>query len=296
MKKYNWVAAAMLAVSLAVMQGCASKLSQLSDDGKSDRIVFPDVAKDAWLKGGTAPGLDRLRSVAPGMNKDQLYAQLGRPHFQEGFVGVREWDYVFNLPTGQGSESMSCQYKVVFEPDYRVRATHWRTQACADLVAEKAPAPVASAPVASPPAPVVVERIVEKAVPVVQSKRMQLATDTLFAYKKFSLGDLLPGGIQKLDQLAGELRGSGEFDQVTLTGHTDRIGSDAYNLNLSRERASTVRDYLVAKGIPAQRITATGLGEAVPLVNCPERSHAVMVECLKPNRRVEIEAWYVQKQ
>ncbi len=109
--------------------------------------------------------------------------------------------------------------------------------------------------------------------------------------KKSSLSDLLPGRIQKLDQLVGALRGSGEFDQVTLTGHTNRIGSDAYNLSLSRERASTVRDYLIAKCIPAQRITATGLGEAVPLIERPQRSHAVLVQCLKPNRRVEIENW-----
>ncbi len=300
MKQCKWVASVMLAVSLVVMQGCASSLSKLSDDGKSDQVVFPDIEKDAWLKEGTFPSMDSVRRVAPGMTKDQLYKLLGRPHFQEGMAKVREWDYIFNFRTGQGTEHVTCQYKIIFDPDYHVRSTHWRTPACDDRLAGGAPTPVASAPAASPPAPapapVVVERIIEKAVPLIQPKRMQLSADTLFAYKKSGLGDLLPGGIRKLDQLVADLRSSGEFDQVAVTGHTDRIGSDNYNLNLSRERAATVRDYLIAKGIPAQRITATGLGESVPLVDCPETSRVLLVQCLKPNRRVEIEAWYVRKQ
>ncbi|MFA5081955.1 MAG: OmpA family protein, partial [Hydrogenophilaceae bacterium] len=127
-------------------------------------------------------------------------------------------------------------------------------------------------------------------------KRVRLGTDGLFTYKKSALADLLPDGVRKLDELVDNLLGTGEIDRLTVVGHTDRIGSDGYNLKLSQARADTVREYLVAKGIQADRITATGVGEAVPLVQCEETKRAALIKCLQPNRRVEIEAWSLRKQ
>lgn len=67
-----------------------------------------------------------------------------------------------------------------------------------------------------------------------------------------------------------------------IEGHTDSIGSVAYNLNLSKERAKTVMDYFVSKGIPASRISFVGYGEAKPIdTNETEAGKA-------KNRRVEI--------
>ncbi len=69
-----------------------------------------------------------------------------------------------------------------------------------------------------------------------------------------------------------------------VTGYTDSIGSDAYNLRLSERRAATVRDALVADGIAESRITTKGMGKANPVAsNATEEGRA-------HNRRVEIEA------
>ncbi|MES2590506.1 MAG: OmpA family protein [Bacteroidota bacterium] len=77
-------------------------------------------------------------------------------------------------------------------------------------------------------------------------------------------------------------------DQNSLTfvieGHTDNVGSDEYNLNLSKARAKTVMDYFVSKGIPVSRISSVGYGEAKPIAsNETEEGKA-------KNRRVEIRA------
>lgn len=69
--------------------------------------------------------------------------------------------------------------------------------------------------------------------------------------------------------------------KVRIEGHTDDIGDDAYNLKLSEDRALSVREYLVSKGIDAQRLTMLGRGETSPLV--PNRDD----ESRRKNRRVE---------
>ncbi|CAM3375106.1 OmpA-like domain-containing protein [Flavobacterium longum] len=52
---------------------------------------------------------------------------------------------------------------------------------------------------------------------------------------------------------------------ISIFGYTDSDGTDEYNLKLSRERAASVRDYLISKGIAASRFTTTGMGEADPI-------------------------------
>lgn len=264
-------------LAVALLAGGCSTMSTLSDNGGQDQIVFAD-AKDAWVPEGTFPSVDSLRGVAPGMKKDQLYEMFGRPHFREGFVNVREWDYLFHFKREDGSVA-DCQYKVVFDTNYLVRATYWKDPSCADFLKF--------------PEPKVVEKIVEKPA---EPRRIRISTDALFPFDKSGLSDLLPGGAAKLDQLVEDLRGAGDYDRVTVVGHTDNIGATTYNLRLSQARAATIRQYLVAKGIPAANIQSTGLGEAVPLVDCPvkrganERSKS-HIECLAPNRRVEIETY-----
>ena len=77
---------------------------------------------------------------------------------------------------------------------------------------------------------------------------------------------------------------------LLISGHTDYLGSDAANLQLSRERANTVRTLLVNLGVPSRVIQTEGKGEAVPVVSCaanlPRKS---LIGCLAPNRRVTIQ-------
>ena len=79
---------------------------------------------------------------------------------------------------------------------------------------------------------------------------------------------------------------------AVVLGYTDRIGSDAYNQQLSEKRAQSVVDYLVSKGIPASKISARGMGESNPVTGntCDNvKARAALIDCLAPDRRVEIE-------
>jgi OOP family OmpA-OmpF porin len=82
---------------------------------------------------------------------------------------------------------------------------------------------------------------------------------------------------------------------VTITGYTDRLGTDEYNLSLSRRRAEAVKSYLVKQGVAAGRLSAVGRGEKDPVVQCNDKDRAALIRCLEPNRRVEVEQITVEK-
>jgi outer membrane protein OmpA-like peptidoglycan-associated protein len=130
------------------------------------------------------------------------------------------------------------------------------------------------AQVAPPPAP-----------PPPRLERYTLSATELFEFDKATLRMPQP----KLDEIAQAMRRDPQIDQVTITGHTDRIGSDAYNLKLSRQRAEAVKAYLVGKGVESRRLVAVGKGKAEPVVQCNDKDRAALIRCLEPNRRVEVE-------
>jgi len=120
----------------------------------------------------------------------------------------------------------------------------------------------------------------------VAPRRTTLGADGLFRFDGSSLADLMPEGRRKLDVLAADIKAT---DAVKVIGHTDRLGSQAYNNALSLARANTVRSYLAQAGVPAQRIQVEGRGESEPKVQCAQARRADLIACLAPNRRVEIE-------
>ena len=118
--------------------------------------------------------------------------------------------------------------------------------------------------------------------------RVSLSADALFDFDKSTLK---PAGRAELDKLASQLR-SVQYDSVQVTGHTDRLGSPAYNQKLSERRAQAVREYLVQAGVASSKIAARGAGEANPVTgndckgNKPTPS---LIACLQPDRRVDVE-------
>ena len=154
------------------------------------------------------------------------------------------------------------------------------------VVVAAAPSPpvrVMPAPPPPPPQPVPVT-------PPPVSRKLTLSADSLFG---FDQAIVLPAGRQQLDQLAADLRGL-SYDVITVTGHTDRIGSHAYNMKLSTRRAEAVSAYLVSSGgVPAGKIAAKGINGARPVTqagDCPgKKVSKALVACLQPDRRVEIE-------
>jgi OOP family OmpA-OmpF porin len=112
-----------------------------------------------------------------------------------------------------------------------------------------------------------------------------LSADELFAFDKAELTDKAKS---QLDKIAQDLNRDPRAPVVPIVGHTDRLGSDAYNLKLSQARADAVKNYLASKGVAAGRLQATGKGEADPVVQCTDKNHDALVRCLAPNRRVVI--------
>ena len=103
--------------------------------------------------------------------------------------------------------------------------------------------------------------------------------DTNFDFNKDTLK---PAGKAELDKLVADMKQAKQIDAVTVVGHTDSVGSDAYNQRLSERRAATVKNYLVSKGVPAGIISASGRGESQPIAD--NKTAAGRAQ----NRRVEI--------
>jgi outer membrane protein OmpA-like peptidoglycan-associated protein len=100
-------------------------------------------------------------------------------------------------------------------------------------------------------------------------------------YFDFDKATIKPEGMAVLDQAAALLQ-KHERVVVEVAGHTDSVGSDAYNQGLSERRANSVKDYLTSKGVTATRLTARGYGEAQPVAsNDTDEGRA-------ENRRVEL--------
>ncbi len=261
------------AMAVAVVAGCSTTSSHPTDQGTSSQVVFPDKAS-AWPAQGTFANLDNLRLLRPGMNKDQHYALVGRPHFKEGMVDVREWDYLFNFRTGKPAPNdvVQCQMKVLFDTDMLSRSYYWAPESCAAFL--KYP------DMPTPAAPVVT--------PAVTERTTTLGADALFAFNGSGPADLLPEGRRLVDALGRELASMKSLRRVDVYAYTDRLGSAADNQRLSQQRAATVKNLLVAQGVDSRVVTARGRGKADPVSHCSAMPRSRLIACLAPDRRVEI--------
>jgi OOP family OmpA-OmpF porin len=133
---------------------------------------------------------------------------------------------------------------------------------CDGAIAKQAPAPVAA-----------------------MSKKVTYTADALFDFDK---SVLKPAAKTSLDNLVGQIK-SLSLEVVIATGHTDSVGTDAYNQKLSVRRATSVKKYLVSKGIDANRIQIEGKGESQPVADNKTK------EGRAKNRRVQIEVIGTQK-
>lgn len=151
------------------------------------------------------------------------------------------------------------------------------------------------------PAPKVVERVVYQETPIVvvaapaeapvpDRLRVSFNADVLFGFDRASV---TPSGKRALDKFATDLSGV-EYDHVTIEGHTDRIGTSAYNDKLSLQRADAVKTYLVSTGaIPANKITTAGKGSSEPVTDASAckgvHTSTALIACLEPDRRVDLD-------
>ena len=152
-------------------------------------------------------------------------------------------------------------------------------QGCDGAIVPAAPAPApAPAPVAAKPAPAPAPAPAAAPAPVAASK-VTYAADAFFDFDK---AVLKPEGKAKLDDLASKVK-SINLEVIIAVGHTDSVGTDAYNQKLSLKRAEAVKAYLISKGIEKNRVYTEGKGEKQPVAD--NKTSAGRAK----NRRVEIE-------
>lgn len=135
------------------------------------------------------------------------------------------------------------------------------------------PPPVAAPAPAPAPAPAVVPA------PVPTSEKVSYSADAFFDFDK---AVLKPAGKASLDDLASKLKDI-NLEVIIAVGHTDSVGTDAYNQKLSVRRAEAVKAYLQSKGVEANRVYTEGKGEKQPVAD--NKTAAGRAK----NRRVEIE-------
>ena len=147
---------------------------------------------------------------------------------------------------------------------------------CDGAIAAPAAAP-AAAPTAAPAAPAAAAPAA--AAPAVAAQKVTYAADAFFDFDK---SVLKPEGKAKLDDLVSKVKGI-NLEVIIAVGHTDSVGSDAYNQKLSVRRSEAVKAYLVSKGIEKNRVYTEGKGEKQPVADNKT------AEGRAKNRRVEIE-------
>lgn len=276
MKIQSALPVALCSVLGLFITGCTKTLSNsITSEGhvqKSD-LIFPKLEK-AWQKDGQFPNSENLSKIKPGVGKDDLYQLIGRPHFSEA-QHANEWDYIFKFYQPDNTVKI-CQYKVIFDKDYKGQEFYWLPEECA---AYANPKPAPASPVAAP----VLDPVINETI--------TLSADALFAFDKFKPEDMLTKGRTELDELAKKLVSYQQEGrtQLLITGHTDYLGEEKYNMNLSLLRAQTVRSYLINRGVDASSLMATGAGETQPVKQCDAHlARQDLINCLQPNRRVEV--------
>ncbi len=150
---------------------------------------------------------------------------------------------------------------------------------CEDQKAAPAPAPPRpSSPRRRPRRP---PRPPSRRSPAPSSVRQSIViqADALFDFDK---SVVRPDGKKAIDEALAKLGGI-DLEMVIATGHTDSVGTEAYNQKLSERRAAAVKAYLVSKGIPSSKVTTIGKGETQPVATNKTK------EGRQKNRRVDIE-------
>jgi outer membrane protein OmpA-like peptidoglycan-associated protein len=219
-----------------------------------DRVVFAIDNTTAGAKADTAPNYalvnGRLRFAGIPLAKGSLdLAVFGRNLFDKKY---RNFGIDFGSALGWAINTYGAPRTFGLELAYNFTAAP-------EAVAPPA-APVAQAP---PPPP---------------AKKKIVLRSVHFDFDKATLkADAKP----ILDEAVQVLKQEGSVD-IVVEGHTDSVGSDQYNLRLSRRRADTVRHYLVDHGIAASRITADGMGESKPVASNDTADGRAQ------NRRVEL--------
>ena len=146
------------------------------------------------------------------------------------------------------------------------------------------PPPLALEPLAEPE----LEPVMPEPTPPPPPEHITLSADALFDFNK---AVLRPRGRLLLSEIADKLQGA-QYSHISVVGHTDRLGSPAYNQKLSEQRDEVSKSYLIDHGIPSDKIHSEGKGATQPVTapdQCTGLKRRDLIDCLQPDRRVDVD-------
>ena len=267
------------------------------------RHTFREVALTGMTETSLAVARRQIESVTANVGK----AELETPELQRGsdtvfaglpqVSGVREdlWQRLIGYRTAKGLRCaptlIPCMETDLVEAGYEVAANLRPKSHAEDALARAEDRgskidqelAVCSEPVVvAPPVPV----------PPPAKRRFTLSGATLFKFDGWKPAALLPGGRREIEKIAAQLQGDYiRIDRLEIVGHTDRLGSSAYNSRLSKNRADTVAAMLRDLGVKSTAVGVRGVGEAEPVTtDCSAKlKPAALQACLQPDRRVVLD-------
>ncbi len=266
---------------LPIAVGLSATASAASINTFERAITFPEKAKVIrFVKADFYANESDLNNLQTGLNKDQVRMLIGNTQLLTRLMTDRTWHYIFKFRE-LDKPDLICQYQIQFDEQMKVSGSYFDRPAC---VYHLKPLPVGT--VLETEAP----KLAPTAVALPASAQFSLPTNMLFGFNKSKLNDLPESVRDTLRTFAQQLKANiATLESITIIGHTDRLGNDEQNLKLSSARAETIKDFFVLQGVDAEKIKSEGKGSSAPLAECTDTDRKKLIDCLAPNRRVDIE-------
>lgn len=260
------------AFSFAVLMGLAMPAANGASDTSvnyDDAIVSASQFDQDLMQQHDAQDIAMfIPNIRIGDSQQDINSLIGTPYSVQHLNQKTYWDYNVSIPRSVDS-FMGCQYRLEFDEKGVLQSADWRKSVC-DLLYRQY---IGGGAQRSEP----------------RLEVFSLMSDVLFSFNKYQLSSY---GQKTLDKFIMQLLERYHNPVVTITGHTDRLGSEQANINISKLRAREVGSRFLARGLPKQNLLIKGVGESSPIVVCEgEQKDEELISCLSPNRRVEIEIY-----